>query len=279
MFSTNQDFSIRIDEVIENAVPRYKTVDGDTMIEAANIESQLQRTNTHGILQTTIIPNPATHALLYDTSTYRILAGLIQNFLSNSIDYRLSLGWQLQHLTTMGKWDVKNLQKWQDVSRVSGPTGGVFRAMKTLREIDDTHSPARFVRNWKDRIKAVVDISHESPVYDPRGLQAGGVEYHKFPTVSKIPPTREEVSDFIDLIDRLREESREQGDSRDIGVHCHYGFNRTGFFICSYLIEKEGYEVQNALNEFSRQRPPGIRHEHFIDTLFVRYCKGLKADL
>ena len=238
----------------------------------------MQWSNTRGILQKTVIPNSATHALLYDTSTYRTLAGLIQNFLSHSIDHRLSLGWQLQHLTTTGKWDVKNLQKWQDVSRVSQPIGGIFRAMKTLRGIDTTHSPTNFVRDWKDRIKAVIDISHESPVYDPCGLQAGGIEYHKFPTVSKIPPTREEVADFIELIDQLRSESKEQDDDRVIGVHCHYGFNRTGFFICSYLVEKEGYEVQRALHEFSAQRPPGIRHEHFIDTLFVRYCVGLKAD-
>ena len=241
-------------------------------------ESQLQRSDPRAVLQTTVILDPANHALPYDTSTYRTLAGLIQNFLSNSVDHRLSLGWQLQHLTTTGKWDVKNLQKWQDVSGVSQPIGGIFRAMKTLREVDDTHSPAKFVSNWKDRVRAVVDISHDSPVYDPRGLQAGSIEYHKFPTVSKIPPTRKEVSGFIDLIDRLRLESREQEDKRDIGVHCHYGFNRTGFFICSYLIEKEGYDVQEALNEFSSHRPHGIRHEHFIDTLFVRYCPGLKAD-
>ena len=236
----------------------------------------MQRTRTREILQTTILPNSATHALLYDTTTYRTLAGLIQTFLSDYVDYRLSPGWQLQYLTTEGKWDVKNFEKWQAIKRVSEPIGGVFRAMKTLREIDDTHSPAIFVGNWKDRIKAVIDISHESPVYDPHRLQAGGIEYHKFPTVSKIPPTPEEVADFVSLVDQLRKDSREQGDDRLIGVHCHYGFNRTGFFICAYLIEKEGYEIQEAIEEFKAQRPPGIRHEHFIDTLFVRYCAGLK---
>lgn len=61
-----------------------------------------------------------------------------------------------------------------------------------------------------------------------------------------------------------------------VGVHCHYGFNRTGFLIVSYLIERLGFRVQDAIDEFERQRPPGIRHGHFIDTLFVRYCVGLK---
>lgn len=229
------------------------------------------------VLKTSILPEPASHALLYDPATYRTLAGLIQTFLYDHVDTRLSLGWQLQHLSTEGKWDVKNLKKWQAVRPVSEPIAGIFRAMKTLREIDDTHSPEKFVRDWKGKIKAVIDISHESPVYDPKGLDEGGIEYHKFPTVSKIPPTAEEVKEFVKLVDRLRSTpSFPEADASLIGVHCHYGFNRTGFFLCCYLIEKEKFNVQQAIDEFRLHRPPGIRHEHFLDTLFVRYCVGLK---
>ena len=233
------------------------------------------------VLKTSILPFPASHALLYDPTTYRTVAGLIHTFLYGHVDTRLSLGWQLQHLSTEGKWDVKNLAKWQAVRPVSEPIAGIFRAMKTLREIDDTHSPAIFVRNWKGKIKAVVDTSHESPVYDPKGLDEGGIEYHKFPTVSKIPPTSEEARDFIKLVDRLRTRKSEApseaaNDKALIGVHCHYGYNRTGFFICCYLIEKEHFGVQQAIDEFAKHRPPGIRHEYFLDQLFVRYCVGLK---
>lgn len=229
------------------------------------------------VLKTSILPAPASHALLYDPATYRTLAGLIHTFLYEHVDTRLSLGWQLQHLSTEGKWDVKNLAKWQAIRPVSEPIAGIFRAMKTLREIDETQSPDVFVRDWQSKIKAVIDISHESPVYDPKGLDDGGIEYHKFPTVSKIPPTPEEVQDFIKLVDRLRTSpSTDQSESALIGVHCHYGFNRTGFFICCYLIEKESYGVQRAIDLFAACRPPGIRHEHFLDQLFVRYCVGLK---
>ena len=247
-------------------------VESNPSIQANGGTSSVGKT----VLKTTILPSPATHALLYDHATYRTLAGLIQTFLADHIDSRLSLGWQLQHLSTEGKWDVKNLAKWQAVKPVSEPIAGIFRAMKTLREIDESHSPAIFVKDWRDKIKAVIDISHESPVYDPRKLDEGGIQYHKFPTVSKIPPTPEEVKDFIALVDRLRARPSDDADQRLIGVHCHYGFNRTGFFICSYLIEREQFSVQRAIDEFQSGRPPGIRHEHFIDTLFVRYCIGLK---
>lgn len=228
------------------------------------------------ILKTAILPSPAAHALMYDHSTYRTVAGLIEDFLSRYVSPQLSLGWQLQQLTTSGKWDVKNLEKWKRVTPVSGPIGpnGLFRALKTLREQDEVHTPAVFIREWRDKIFAVIDISHDSPVYDTKALERGGIEYHKFPTVSKVPPTPVEVADFIALVDRLRGEPGHP--DKAIGVHCHYGYNRTGFFIACYLIEKEGYRPQDALDEFARAKPPGIKHDHFIDTLFMRYHVGLR---
>lgn len=250
--------------------------------QPSTTESKSQHSN---LIKTAILPAPATHALLYDPATYRTLAGLIEDFLSHHISHRLNLGWQLQQVTTSGKWDVKNLRKWQGVAPVSEPiAGGIFRGIKTLREHDDEHSPRVFAKRWSDQIYAVIDISHDSPVYDPKKLEGNGIRYHKIPTVSKIPPTVEEVGDFIALVNRLRSElEQENADnavwrrkSPAIAVHCHYGYNRTGFFIISYMIEKAGYHVQDAIDEFERKRPPGIRHEHFIDTLFVRYCVGLK---
>lgn len=287
--------------------------------------SDASTTRSRLIIKTSILPGPeATHALPYATSTVRVLSGLLQTFISNHVDKRLSLGWQLQHLTTEGKWDVKNLAKWQAIEPVSVPIGEpvpVFRAMKTLREVDEVHTPKVFATHWgvankrhgtdadadaganvdgivKNRIRMVVDISHESPVYDPKGLEEGGIEYHKFPTVSKLPPTVDEVRAFIALIDSLRgkpsrtnedhadegleeerdEDEEEQKQKRDgtvIGVHCHYGFNRTGFFIVCYLVERLGYKLQDALDEFAEKRAPGIRHEHFVNELFVRYTVGL----
>ncbi|KAH7092556.1 hypothetical protein FB567DRAFT_517429 [Paraphoma chrysanthemicola] len=224
------------------------------------------------VVKTSIMPKPAAHSLLFAPSTSRIISGLIGNFFADHIDPRLSLAWQLQYLSTEGKWDVKNLEKWKAVKPISDPIGGVFRAMKTLREVDEHHTPKVVAKQWAGRICAVIDISHDNPVYDPKGLEDGGIPYHKFPTVSKQPPQADEVKIFIDLVDKIRSEKK----PGLIGVHCHYGFNRTGFFLVSYLIERLGYRVEDAIDHFQQQRPPGIRHSHFIDTLHVRYCRGLK---
>ncbi|KAI8932453.1 hypothetical protein NX059_010639 [Plenodomus lindquistii] len=224
------------------------------------------------VVKTLILPKPAAHALLFAPTSSRIISGLIGTFFADHIDPRLSLGWQLNYLSTEGKWDVKNLAKWKAVRPVSEPIDNVFRAMKTLREVDEEHTPRVLAQKWKGKLSAVIDISHDSPVYDPKGLEDGGIPYHKFPTVSKQPPQADEVKVFIDMVDKIRAEGR-QG---LIGVHCHYGFNRTGFFLVSYLVERCGRRVEEAIDMFETARPPGIRHSHFIDQLHVRYARDLK---
>jgi pimeloyl-ACP methyl ester carboxylesterase len=224
------------------------------------------------VVKTAIMPKPAAHSLLFAPSSSRIISGLIGSFFADHIDPRLSLAWQLQYLSTEGKWDVKNLEKWRAVRPVSDPIANTFRAMKTLREVDDVHTPKVLAQSWSGQISAVIDISHDNPVYDPKGLEDNGIPYHKFPTVSKQPPQPEEVQTFIDLVDKIRAEKK----PGLIAVHCHYGFNRTGFFLVSYLIERLGYRVEDAIDHFQHMRPPGIRHSHFIDALHVRYCRGLR---
>jgi len=179
-------------------------------------------------LKTAIFPAPAAHGLMYASTTVKILAGMIENFLASHIDQRLGAAWQLQHLTKSGKWDVKNLKKWQAVDACSAPIAGLFRAMKTMREVDDFHCPKEFVKRFgykvlENGVAAVVDISHETPVYHPQGLEDAGVEYHKFPTVSKEKPRPEEVERFIALVDQLRN-SYDSVPPAVIGVHCHYGW-------------------------------------------------------
>lgn len=56
-----------------------------------------------------------------------------------------------------------------------------------------------------------------------------------------------------------------------IGVHCTHGFNRTGFLIVSYMVEKMDCAVEAALMAFASARPPGIYKADYIKELFRRY--------
>jgi protein-tyrosine phosphatase len=133
-------------------------------------------------------------------------------------------------------------------------------------------------------VRHVIDISHGvQPAYDPASFTSTRVTYHKFPTAAKIPPTEQDIKGFIEIIKGCLETSREEGFyDTEICVHCHYGFNRTGFMICCWLIEEEGYGVKEALEAFKLARPNGIRHLRitrlrdllmvdFISTLHRRY--------
>ncbi|PHH61214.1 hypothetical protein CDD82_2170 [Ophiocordyceps australis] len=235
------------------------------------------------VLQSIVMPSPANHTLLYMPQSARALAGLISDFVAANVTGRLSLAWQLQYLSREGKWDVKNLDKWRSVEPVSdgiGPEGKpIFRALKTLREADEVHCPKVFVEKWGSMIKDVIDISKDQPVYDPRGLERSGIHYHKFPTVSKVPPPAHEVESFVRCVDGLREAQQVRAKQENwqgaheyvIGVHCHYGFNRTGYLIVCYLVERCGFGLQDAIDAFAQARPNGIRHSHFLDRLYVRY--------
>lgn len=252
-----------------------------------NVTVSHQRTKHGFVLKTTVFPAPASHGLLYANATVRVLSGLMETFLATHVDERLSSAWQLRHLTSNDKWDVKNLAKWQKVPQCSEPIAGVFRVMKTMREVDEVHNPREFAKKfgWRsipDGVAVVIDVSHDPPVYNPNGLIANGIDYHKFPTVSKLPPTPDEVTRFISLVDELRQSSvirttNAKGTHPMIGLHCHYGYNRSGAFVVCYMVERMGWKLQDAIDEFAKKRPPGIRHQHFIDELYVRYAVKMEG--
>ncbi len=54
---------------------------------------------------------------------------------------------------------------------------------------------------------------------------------------------------------------------------CTAGFNRTGFVVCSYLCEAQGFSVGAALAAFAAVRPPGVKHEKFIAELYDRWAR------
>jgi protein-tyrosine phosphatase len=89
----------------------------------------------------------------------------------------------------------------------------------------------------------------------------------------------DEVKSFIDVIDTLRDELLPNIESDNaegkihplIAVHCHYGFNRTGFFLIAYMVERLHWHLKDAIAEFAGKRAPGVRHEYFLDELWGRY--------
>ncbi|KAI9189094.1 hypothetical protein H9P43_000522 [Blastocladiella emersonii ATCC 22665] len=171
------------------------------------------------------------------------------------------------------KWGLKNYAKWQatpsvgNVITLRDGTVTRVRGMKVLRETDPVHSPAALAKQYPN-VKLVVDISRDTPPYDPRSLVERGIAYRKVSTTSKIPPSRDEVADFILTL----RDFWAAHPTAEICVHCHYGFNRTGLMLASFLVEEHGVPVADAIDAFAQARDPGIRHVHFRDELYLRYA-------
>ncbi|KAI8143173.1 Alpha/Beta hydrolase protein [Fennellomyces sp. T-0311] len=183
--------------------------------------------------------------------------------------HTLSGAWQAQHRTKgENKWDLKNYEKWARTSPITSEAIGpsLFRAMKVMRQTDPSHCPSAFLANYPE-IGFIIDISNDTPPYRSSDFEDSRIEYIKLRTVSKIPPEQVDVDKFIETAARCWEKRP----AAQIAVHCHYGFNRTGFFICCYMIERLGVSVPDALRYFADARPPGIRHSHFVDELYLRY--------
>jgi protein-tyrosine phosphatase len=97
-----------------------------------------------------------------------------------------------------------------------------------MRESDPEHSPAAFALKYPT-VGLVIDISGDSPSYDPKSLKAAGIEYRKVPTVSKVPPPVEKVEEFITVAKEFLERHPDQ----DICIHCHYVGYWNGL-LCSF---------------------------------------------
>ncbi|KAF7728165.1 hypothetical protein EC973_006559 [Apophysomyces ossiformis] len=171
--------------------------------------------------------------------------------------YTLSGAWQVVHKTKgENKWDLKNYEKWTRTAAITltpiGPS--LFRAMKVMRQTDAGHCPSAFLAKYPE-IGFIIDISNDTPPYRSSDFEHSRIQYIKLRTVSKIPPSKDDVAKFIKTAASCWEKSPDA----QIAVHCHYGFNRTGFFICCYMIEKLGVPVPDAIRYFAEARAPGIR--------------------
>lgn len=180
--------------------------------------------------------------------------------------------WQYEQsdkLFFFSKLVFKNLAKWKNTK----PNGGIvkgtcFIPMKLMRDDDEEHSPSHVMSKFPN-VGMIIDLSNDEGSYDKNKFLEKGIVYKQIQIESKSIPSSTNVFEFIQLVKRFV--SLNEG--KHIIVHCHYGFNRTGLMICSYLIEDFHISVHEALKRFKDARPPGIKHQNYIDKLILRYSE------
>jgi hypothetical protein len=116
------------------------------------------------------------------------------------------------------------------------------------------------------KIGLILDLSNHECLYSD-DLDLNDLRYSQISLVAKeLPP-----SEYVDSVCLAAQEFWRAHPDEYIAIHCAYGFNRTGFVVCCFLIEYCNLSVDEALAAFGSARPPGVRHRDFREELYRRY--------
>ncbi|XP_062896437.1 mRNA-capping enzyme [Mobula hypostoma] len=169
--------------------------------------------------------------------------------------------------------------RWLHCPRRGQPVAGKFLPLKTmLGSRYDDYVPeenrfhpsmlSNYLKSLKVKMGLLVDLTNTSRFYDRAEIEKEGIKYVKLQCKGHAEcPTEEVTKMFI----RLCEHFIFQHPMELIGVHCTHGFNRTGFLICAYLVEKMDWSIEAAVATFAQARPPGIYKGEYLKELFSRY--------
>ncbi|XP_055526342.1 mRNA-capping enzyme [Wyeomyia smithii] len=156
---------------------------------------------------------------------------------------------------------------------------GKFLAFKTpLKEDFESQMPAeccftpemlfQLMKTYNVKIGLWIDLTNTDRFYDRYEIERNKCKYVKLQCLGhEETPTPQQTNAFIELVDEFNKDHPME----IVGVHCTHGFNRTGFLIVSYIVEKLDWSVEAGLSAFAKARPPGIYKADYIKELFRRY--------
>ncbi|XP_075453955.1 mRNA-capping enzyme isoform X3 [Ascaphus truei] len=169
--------------------------------------------------------------------------------------------------------------RWLNCPRRGQPVAAKFLPLKTMlgpKYDDQVPEENRFhpsmlsnyLKSLKVKMGLLVDLTNTTRFYDRNDIEKEGIKYIKLQCKGHGEcPSQENTDTFIRLCERFMERNTDEL----IGVHCTHGFNRTGFLICAFLVEKMDWSIEAAVATFSQARPPGIYKGDYLKELFRRY--------
>ncbi|XP_063163445.1 uncharacterized protein LOC134500211 isoform X2 [Candoia aspera] len=97
----------------------------------------------------------------------------------------------------------------------------------------------------------IIDLTYTTRYYDVKDLPKS-MEYKKLFTVGLEVPDDPTILQFKKWVRKFLWENADN--EKLIGVHCTNGINRTGYLICRYLIDVEGWDPETAIQAFGEAR-------------------------
>lgn len=123
-------------------------------------------------------------------------------------------------------------------------------------------------KSKKIRFGLWIDLTNTFRFYDKRDVEEEGCKYVKLQCRGHgETPSPEQTKAFVTIVNNFIAHHPLE----HIAVHCTHGFNRTGFLIVSYLVEKMDCSIEIALDMFAKVRAPGIYKGDYLEELYRRY--------
>jgi len=167
--------------------------------------------------------------------------------------------------------------RWLDYTKVGDRVSGSrFIAMKVplkdhyYRDVkpEDEFSceqAVEIVKSKGEKVGLVINLTFTDKYYNPSCFKSVGIEFKKIMVPGRQIPPKKLVVTFTKVVKEFESKNADNNDV--ILVHCTHGLNRTGYFVCRYLIEQYGLEANKAINNFNSARGHSIEREFYTDHL------------
>jgi protein tyrosine/serine phosphatase len=115
-------------------------------------------------------------------------------------------------------------------------------------------------------VRTVIDLQQDGENFDEaRLVEEAGMKFHRIPMTTHVPPTPEQVSSFLGIVNDLN--------SQPVYVHCAGGRHRTGVMTAVYRMENDGWTADQAFREMKQYK----FGPDFLHTEFKRFVYSYRA--
>ncbi|XP_058829284.1 RNA/RNP complex-1-interacting phosphatase [Topomyia yanbarensis] len=111
----------------------------------------------------------------------------------------------------------------------------------------------------------MIDLTFTARYYNPVEFECEDVQHKKIYTKGHEVPARSLVNQFIHIVDDFL--AKDKNKDKLIGVHCTHGLNRTGYFVCAYMILAQGQSPRVAIKLFNKARSHAMERANYLNSL------------
>uniref|UniRef100_A0AAQ6A5B4 RNA/RNP complex-1-interacting phosphatase n=1 Tax=Amphiprion ocellaris TaxID=80972 RepID=A0AAQ6A5B4_AMPOC len=120
------------------------------------------------------------------------------------------------------------------------------------------------VESQNQELGLIIDLTFTTKYYELTDVPQSCF-YTKILTQGHRVPSNATILSFKQAVRRFLKEN--QDNDKLIGVHCTHGLNRTGYLVCRYLIDVDGFDPLTALELFNSCRGHCIERKNYLRDL------------